>query len=258
MTTLAAPVALPASDILNGHGHVHVSMNSANSPISSPVVSSLSPVTSPSPPASTTSSTTSLVTAMETHLVDGAGVARHVLLLLDIQRCNLSDPPVGVPDSQTLRENIYRVLSQARSSDPKPLIIHVRNAGDSGEPDEYGSKSWDLVWEVEEGEGIIDKRKNNAFAGTRLGEWVRDDAEIVVVGVMSDYSIRATCSTALGRGNEVLLIRGAHGTYDRVEVLYGGGVTPANNIETEIEEELEEAGVHVLEMKDITGIFTDR
>jgi hypothetical protein len=54
------------------------------------------------------------------------------------------------------------------------------------------------------------------------------------------------------------LIREAHGTYDRYEVLYGGGVTPASRIETEIEEELEEAGVHLLDMKDLPEIFTDR
>ncbi|KAG7090208.1 hypothetical protein E1B28_011811 [Marasmius oreades] len=183
--------------------------------------------------------------------------SRHVLLLLDVQKCNLSDQ-TGVPNAPNLRDNILQVLKQARESQPPPLIIHVRNIGDVGEPDEYGSEPWGLMFPALDGEWVIDKRKNNAFAGTNLGEWVRDDAEIVVVGVMSDYSIRATCSAALGRGNEVLLIRDAHGTYDRVEVLYGGGVTPAHNIETEIEEELEEAGVHVLEMKDIPGIFTDR
>ncbi|KAF9257421.1 Isochorismatase hydrolase [Marasmius fiardii PR-910] len=184
--------------------------------------------------------------------------SRHVLLLLDVQICNLSDPPTGVPAALELRKNILKVLTQARESYPPPLIIHVRNSGDVGEPDEHGSERWELMFPAEEGEWVVDKRKNNAFTGTKLGEWIRVDAEIVVVGVMSDYSIRATCSAALDRGNEVLLIRGAHGTYDRVEVLYGGGITPAQNIETEIEEELEEAGVHLMDMKDLPGIFTDR
>ena len=56
----------------------------------------------------------------------------------------------------------------------------------------------------------------------------------------------------------MILIRGAHGTYDRWEVLYGGGVTPAAKVEEEVEDELEEAGVAVLDMKDVYGIFTDR
>jgi len=79
-----------------------------------------------------------------------------------------------------------------------------------------------------------------------------------VAGFQTDYSIRATCSAALGRGNEVLLIKGAHATYDRIEVLHGGGITPAWRIEQEIEAELEEAGVHLLDMKDLPGIFMDR
>jgi hypothetical protein len=54
------------------------------------------------------------------------------------------------------------------------------------------------------------------------------------------------------------MIRGAHGTYDRLEVLYGGGITPASRIEAEIEGELEEAGVNLLDMKDLPGIFDDR
>lgn len=100
--------------------------------------------------------------------------------------------------------------------------------------------------------------KNNAFTGTSLGDIIPPDAEIIVAGFQTDYSIRATCSAALGRGNEVLLIRGAHATYDRIEVLHGGGITPAKRIEAEIEAELEEAGVHLLDMKDLGGIFTDR
>lgn len=56
----------------------------------------------------------------------------------------------------------------------------------------------------------------------------------------------------------MLIIRGAHGTYDRLEVLYGGGVTSAAQIEAEIEGELEEAGVHLLDMKDLSAIFDDR
>ena len=117
---------------------------------------------------------------------------------------------------------------------------------------------WEPVFRPRAGEVVVNKRKNNAFAGTPLGALVGPAAEIVVAGLQTDFSIHATCSSALGRGNEVLLIRGAHATYDRIEVLHGGGVTPASRIEAEIEAELEEAGVHILEMKDVPGIFMDR
>ena len=80
----------------------------------------------------------------------------------------------------------------------------------------------------------------------------------MIVGMQSDFCIRATCSAALARGNEVRLVRRAHGTYDRVEYHNHGVVTPASEVEKEIEGELEEAGVVMLEMKDALGMFTGR
>jgi nicotinamidase-related amidase len=182
----------------------------------------------------------------------------HVLLLLDIQVAMLADPPIGVPASHLVRNNLARIIAQARSARPPPLIIHVRNTGDVGDPDEPNAPGWELIFPPLPGEHVVDKLKNNAFAGTNLAEIIPHDAEIVVAGFQTDFSIRATCSAALGRGNEVLLIQGAHATYDRIEVLHGGGITPAKKIEAEIEAELGEAGVHLLDMKDLPGLFTDR
>lgn len=192
--------------------------------------------------------------------LEGEQKHRHdrVLLLLDIQASMLAPPPIGVPSSSSVRDNLAHILTHARSASPPPLIVHVRNNGDVGDPDETNSEGWQLIFPPLPSEIVIDKTKNNAFAGTRLGDVVPSTAEIVVAGFQTDYSIRATCSAALGRGNEVLLIREAHGTYDRIEVLHGGGVTSADRIEAEIEAELEEAGVHLLEMKDLPDLFTDR
>jgi nicotinamidase-related amidase len=176
----------------------------------------------------------------------------------------LEPPPIGVPASSQVHSNLSQILSYARhaahslSPSSRPLIIHVRNNGDTGELDDPSTPGYQLIFPPIPGEIVIDKRKNNAFAGTNLAEIIPPHAEIVVAGFQTDYSIRATCSAALGRGNEVLLIRGAHATYDRIEVLHGGGITPASKIEEEIEAELEEAGVHLLDMKDVDGIFENR
>lgn len=180
------------------------------------------------------------------------------LLFLDVQEGILGDPPTGIPAASTMRENLALVLKEARAANPKPLIIHVRNTGDVGEPDEPNAPGWQLVWKPLPDEPVIDKFKNNAFHGTRLGELIPARAEVVVVGMQSDFCVRATCSAALGRGNTVLMIRGAHATYDRVEVWNNMTVTPASEVEAEIEDELEEAGVVLFEMKDIAEIFGDR
>jgi len=182
----------------------------------------------------------------------------HVLFIIDAQVNMLQNPPHGVPSSATMRANILRILAEARRAEPPPLIVHIRNNGDPGDPDEEGTPGWQLIYDPLPGEPVINKNKNNAFAGTRLGDVVSCEAEIVVIGMQSDFCIRATCSAALGRGNEVLMIRGCHATYDRVDPSDGGFITPASKIEAEVEAELEEAGVMLFDMKDIPGIFSDR
>ncbi|KDQ24957.1 hypothetical protein PLEOSDRAFT_52213 [Pleurotus ostreatus PC15] len=189
---------------------------------------------------------------------DSAAGSGHVLLLLDVQAGLLSSPPLGVPSSSALRHNISLILHHARAASPPPLIIHVRNCGDPGDPDDPVSPGFGLVFPPLPHEPVIDKRKNNAFAGTELGSLIRHDAELVVVGLQSDFCVRATCWAALGRGNEVLLIKEAHGTYNRIEAWYGGSVTPAHRIEAEVETELEDAGVVLLDMKDLKELFTGR
>jgi nicotinamidase-related amidase len=134
----------------------------------------------------------------------------------------------------------------------------VRNTGDAGDMDEPDTKGWQLIFPQLHNEVVINKRKNNAFAGTNLGEVIPTSAEIIVVGFQTDFSIRATCSAALDRGNEVLLVHGAHKTYPRIEVLHGGGVTTADQVEAEIEAELTEAGVHLLDMEDVEHMFDSR
>ncbi|KAG2017804.1 hypothetical protein CC2G_007283 [Coprinopsis cinerea AmutBmut pab1-1] len=225
---------------------------------------------SPSTPSSSSSPSDSLAGSRlgsedpgTVDLAPDAARNKHVLLLLDIQRFMLAPPPIGVPSAKTVYKNLMELLTCARSSPNPPLIIHVRNTGDPGDPDEPGTDGWQLIFPPLPNEVVLDKRKNNAFAGTKLGSLIPTDAEIVVAGFQTDFSIRATASGALARGNEIILVRGAHATFDRIEVLHGAavhgaGVTSAAIIQAEIEAELEEAGVHILEMKDLPGIFMDR
>ncbi|KAI5122731.1 hypothetical protein M0805_009816 [Coniferiporia weirii] len=184
---------------------------------------------------------------------------RKVLFLVDVQ-ANMLAPVTGVPNASTVAANIHRVLHIARASPRPPLIVHIRNNGDFGEPDAPGSKGWELVITPAPAEHVVDKYKNNAFAGTRLADLVDRSAPIVVVGMQSDFCIRATCSAALGRGNTVFLVEDAHATYDRPESYSVGGpviVTPAHKVVKEIESELEEAGVFLVKVDDLPHVFDD-
>ncbi|KAJ6468641.1 Isochorismatase-like protein [Mycena vitilis] len=185
--------------------------------------------------------------------------SRRVLLVLNLQLGLIADPPQGIPAADTVRANIELVLAHARRAEPEntPQIIHLRTCGEAGEPDEEGAPAWELLHAPLPGELLIDKRKTNAFLGTNLGELIAPDAEIVVVGLMSEYSVRATCRAALLRGNTVLLMRGAHGTYDHTE-LVDGRVTRGEKISAQVEEELDRAGAIVLDMNYLPGLFDGR
>ncbi|KAH0833385.1 Isochorismatase-like protein [Lanmaoa asiatica] len=179
-----------------------------------------------------------------------------VLLLIGVQVNLLKNPED--PAAYTVRKNIEGILAKARSEKHPPRIIHVRNSGEPSEPDEPNTPGWQLFFPPLPHEPVVDKKKNNAFDGTQLGELIAANAEVIIVGMESDYCVRATCSAALDRGNEVILIRGAHATLDRNGIWNGGSATRAHVIEAEIEAELEEAGVILLDMKDLPGLFTDR
>ena len=193
------------------------------------------------------------------HYQSPPSLACRVLLLLDVQVCTLKSPAEGVvPSSEAVLRNIEKILHRARTAKQPPRIIHIRNSGESGEPDAPNSPGWQLVFPTLPHEFVIDKLKNNAFAGTKLADLIPRDAELIVVGMQSDYCVRATCSAALDRGNTVILIKDAHATYDRIEVWNGGMVTKARDVELEIEAELEEAGVSLLCMSDVPHLFSDR
>ncbi|KAJ7108905.1 Isochorismatase-like protein [Mycena crocata] len=176
-----------------------------------------------------------------------------VLLVVNVQVGLISSIP-----STTVGDNIALVLEHARRAEHAPRIIHIRNGGEAGEPDEEGTSSWELLNAPLPGELLLDKRKSNAFFGTNLAELVGPDAEVVVIGLLSEYSIKSTCREALARGNTVLLIRGAHGTYDHVELVEGGRLTPADKISAKVEDDLDKLGAIVLDMKYLPGLFDGR
>ncbi|KAJ7452887.1 hypothetical protein FB451DRAFT_1050655, partial [Mycena latifolia] len=92
---------------------------------------------------------------------------------------------------------------------------------------------------------VLDKRKSKAFSSMSLGELVAPDAEMSVTD--------ARCSA-----RTVLLIRGAYGTYDHVQLVDGGSFKPAEKINAVVEEELDKAGAIILDMVHLPSLFEER
>jgi nicotinamidase-related amidase len=160
----------------------------------------------------------------------------HVLLMIDVQR-NMLEPPEPVPDAAAVSASIETVLSRARAAGA--LVVHVRNNGPDGSPDAPGTSGWELVHEVREGEHVVDKYEPDSFAGTALSDLVPAPSRVVVVGMQSEYCVSETSLSALRRGHQVTVVRGAHATYD-------DGI-PAAETARRVEEELAAAGVSVVE-----------
>ncbi len=163
-----------------------------------------------------------------------------VLLLIDVQR-NMLEPPEPVTDAPAVAEAIVRILARARSAGAS--VIHVRNNGGPDDPDAPGAPGWELATEVLGGEQIVDKHEANSFAGTVLADLIPTPAEVVVVGMQSEYCVRDTALAATRCGHSVSLVRGAHATYDDER--------SAAEITRNVEQELERAGVAVVDVADV-------
>ena len=82
------------------------------------------------------------------------------LLIWDAQR-NVLEGPEPVPDAETVRPRLERLLASAGCSGR--VIVHVQNDGQRGDPDEPGSWGWELVFEPSGDETVVRKSDPNVF-----------------------------------------------------------------------------------------------
>jgi nicotinamidase-related amidase len=163
-----------------------------------------------------------------------------VLLLVDAQK-NMLLPPEAVPSAEKVALRLKELLDLARSAGVQ--VVHIRNNGGEGDPDQPGTPGWELVFDVRPDESVIDKHEPDAFAGTNLADLLPPSAPLIIAGMQSEYCIRATSLAALDRGHPVILVRGAHATYD-------GNLT-AQQTSARVEAELSAAGVTLADPQDV-------
>lgn len=77
---------------------------------------------------------------------------------------------------------------------------------------------------------------NQQLAGELKAEGIE---EIVAFGIQSECCVQSTCEGALAAGFKVVLLQGAHSTYDM-------GSRKAEEIEREVEEKLRKEGAEVI------------
>ena len=105
------------------------------------------------------------------------------------------------------------LLRRARAADVP--VVWVQDEDEARPP---GSADWQLVEGLEPrpGEALVGKRYGDAFAETDLEDVLaaREVGTLVLVGAASEQCIRCTLHSAVLRGYDVDLVRGAHTTGD--------------------------------------------
>jgi nicotinamidase-related amidase len=168
----------------------------------------------------------------------------YALILVDVQR-NMLVGDTAVDGAAEFTGVLTGLLDAAR--DAGAAVIHVKNDGRRGDPDEPGAPGWELVFTPLPGEPVVRKDVPNAFeSNPALADVLRAMGvdTVVVAGLQSEYCVQATAVGALERGFDVVVPAGAHTTYDDGE--------PAAAIVERVTLELIAAGVAVPELDEVT------
>jgi nicotinamidase-related amidase len=141
-----------------------------------------------------------------------------VVLVIDCQ-VNQFDPPWAVHDAEALMARVAGLVARTRAAG-LPLLF-VRHDGGPGEPDEAGTRGWQLLetFTPLPGEVVLDKTTIDTFESTDLEARLRElgAGRLVVAGVQSQHCVRAAALGAITRGIPVTLARDGHSTQDERE-----------------------------------------
>lgn len=212
------------------------------------------------------------------HLSDGLEhfhiqlkMSRTALFVVDIQRALADNPETEIPCAGRIREAGTSILSKARKLIDKnrargeALGLEVVVVQHEEQPEQgnlvRGSKEWDVVFPPREDEFLVSKTVRACFSIPTYsymtdiaGDTFQSNPEltaelkarnvgtIVVFGIQSECCVLSTCRGALTAGFKVVLLRGAHSTYDV-------GEWAAAKIERRVEEQLKEEDANIMDWK---------
>ncbi len=137
------------------------------------------------------------------------------LLIVDAQQ-GLLESGQAVPDSAMIVDRLGTLVDSARAAGA--LVIYLQNDGGPGTIDEPDTPGWAIHPRLSPavGELVLRKTGDDGFGNPDLmGALKRHGINrLAVAGLLSEMCVSATIRGALARGLQVVLIRGAHATYD--------------------------------------------
>ncbi|KAH7393797.1 Isochorismatase-like protein [Phaeosphaeria sp. MPI-PUGE-AT-0046c] len=178
-------------------------------------------------------------------------MARTALFVIDIQVELADNATTEIPHAERIRRAGTGILQKTRqvidtasehgrAQDLEIVFVQHEQVAENG-PLVKGSKPWELVFKPRENnkwERLVSKDVRDTFeSNPQLAAQLKKEGvdTIVAFGIQSECCVLSTCRSALASGFNVILLRGAHSTYDIDD-------KAADAIEGEVESQLEGAG----------------
>ncbi|AGX43464.1 cysteine hydrolase family protein [Clostridium saccharobutylicum] len=127
-----------------------------------------------------------------------------VLLVIDTQNLITNEK---LYKFDTFVSNVKEIINKARKNNIE--VIYVRHDDGEGSELTKGTDGFEIYEEFQpiNGEKIFDKNVNSAFKGTGLLEYLRkkDEKEIIIVGLQTDYCFDATIKCGFEHGFHMIV-----------------------------------------------------
>lgn len=127
-----------------------------------------------------------------------------ILLVVDTQKLIVNEKLYAF---DVFVRNVKALIDEARKN--KMEVVYVRHDDGEGEELTAGNVGFEVYEEFapKAGERIFDKCVNSAFRGTGLLEYLRgkDEKEIIVVGLQTDYCMDATIKCGFEHGFKMIV-----------------------------------------------------
>jgi nicotinamidase-related amidase len=156
--------------------------------------------------------------------------ANAALVIIDMQN-GINRPTLGRRNNPDAERNIETLLSAWRAT--YWPIVHVRHISRSPEsifwPGQSGAEFQPRFAPLAH-EHVVEKNVPDAFAATGLERWlrVRDIAQLVIVGVITNNSVEATARSAGNLGFHATVASDAAFTFDQRDL--SGRLWPAEDV----------------------------
>ncbi len=136
-----------------------------------------------------------------------------ILLVVDTQKLIVNEKLYAFDQFVS---NVKTLISEARKNEIE--VVYVRHDDGVGEELTVGNAGFEIyeAFAPKNGEQIFDKYVNSAFRDTGLLEYLKDknEKEIIVVGLQTDYCMDATIKCGFEHGFKMIVPAFANTTVD--------------------------------------------